>query len=64
MNFKRSNTVTFSGEARQVQQEWKAQHEVNFFMGYMCGKGAINLLEYAKRTGGKPVVPQHVVRFA
>jgi len=62
--FKRSNTVTFSGEARQVQQEWKAQHEVNFFMGYMCGKGAINLLEYAKRTGGKPVVPQHVVRFA
>jgi len=62
--FKRSSTTTFSQDERAIQGEWKQSREVNFFMGYMCGKGAINLPEYKARNPGKAVVPQHVVRFA
>jgi len=63
--FKRSSSTTFSQESRAVGQEWKAEHDgVNFFMGYMCGKGAVNLQEYNLRNPGEAVVPQHVVRFA
>ena len=60
--FKRNTAVTFDNTQRGMQNEWKAQKGVNFFMGYLCGKGAINLPEYAKRNPGRSVVPQHVVR--
>lgn len=62
--FKRNTAVTFDNTQRGMQNEWKSQKGVNFFMGYLCGKGAINLPEYAKRNPGRSVVPQHVVRFA
>ena len=61
-NFQRNTAVTFDNTQRGMQNEWKAQKGVNFFMGYLCGKGAINLPEYAKRNPGRSVVPQHVVR--
>jgi len=62
--FKRNTAVTFDQTQRSHQDEWKGQKGVNFFMGYLCGKGAINLPEYRKRNPGAAVVAQHVVRFA
>ena len=62
--FKRNTAVTFDQTQRQHQDEWKGQKGVNFFMGYLCGKGAINIPEYLSRNPDASIVTQHVVRFS
>ena len=65
MHFKR-NLLTFSTwKQNDLVQKWASDRGVQFFIGYMCGKGAINVRLWEKNFGEKsPVLPQDVVAFA
>ena len=65
MHFKR-NLLTFRDfHQNQLAQDWAAERGVDFFIGYMCGKGAINVKLWRKNFGDDaPILPQHVVAFA
>ena len=54
----------FNQRAYQVRWE-RERNGVHFFLGYMCGKGAVNIRRWhAKNGNNAPVLPMHVVRFA
>ena len=62
--FKR-NDLAMDGKQRSHAQELSAASGLKLFLGYMCGKSAINVALWRKNNGeSAPILPQHVVNFA
>uniref|UniRef100_A0A0G4FRQ5 Glycosyltransferase family 92 protein n=1 Tax=Chromera velia CCMP2878 TaxID=1169474 RepID=A0A0G4FRQ5_9ALVE len=53
--------------AHQLVNQWVSsrRHVTDrFFLGYICGKGAINIAEWDRRNPGQPIVHNNVVAYA
>eukprot|EP00794_Sanderia_malayensis_P017692 gene17692-19460_t len=62
--FKR-NVLTMNPYQLSLVGQWEADKGVKLFLGYMCGKGAINVQLWRRNFGDSvPILPQHVVSFA
>eukprot|EP00123_Amoebidium_parasiticum_P015068 comp22767_c0_seq1/m.35594 comp22767_c0_seq1/g.35594 ORF comp22767_c0_seq1/g.35594 comp22767_c0_seq1/m.35594 type:complete len:628 (-) comp22767_c0_seq1:530-2413(-) len=62
----KKNPIIMTGPQLGAKQRWENEHDGNgFFLGYMCGKGAVNIKRWHKVFGKhRYVQPMHVVRFA
>ena len=64
MHFKR-NFMTLNNVQSPLVQQWERERGVKFFLGYMCGKGGINVKLWREKMGeDAPIFPQDVVGFA
>ena len=65
LHFKRNLLTFFNWQQNNAAQKWASERGVEFFIGYMCGKGAVNIQLWKKNFGeNSPVLPQDVVAFA
>ena len=65
MHFKRNLLILRDWQQNNLVQKWASERGVEFFIGYMCGKGAINVELWKKNFGEySPILPQDVVAFA
>lgn len=63
LHFKR-NLLTFRDwKKNDLVQRWAKERGVQFFIGYMCGKGAINVKLWGEKIGSL-IMPLDVVSFA
>jgi hypothetical protein len=64
--FKRSVTVVADPVAHSVVTSWPKSRSPleTFFIGYMCGKGAVNVKEWYHRNPKLPIVALGVTNFA
>ncbi len=59
------NEMVLDQRQRDLFQKIQAERKVKPFLGYMCGKGAINVALWRSNFGeASPILPQHVVSFA
>lgn len=65
MHFKRNHLTFQDWKQNELVQKWEAERGVHFFIGYMCGKSAINVKSWRQNMGEQsPIMPQDVVGFA